>query len=178
MNSSSSFIPRVLAAPYSWPFLFKALSFFGFSPQWINLIIQCVCTPKGSFLINRSPCNSFGSSCGLRQGDPMSPYLFILAEKILSLHIQNLMSNNLIFPISNVQGTPSHLFYVDGILLFLQGQKKSVLALKKALDDYQKNSGHAINLLKSKLFIGKCNLRLRRQILNLTKLKENPLSSK
>lgn len=64
--------------------------------------------------------------------------------------------------ISKVLGTTCHLFYTDDILLFLKGQKKSLLALKEVLQNYQRGSGQTINLLKSKLFIGKCNLRLKR----------------
>eukprot|EP00268_Persea_americana_P052212 TRINITY_DN5839_c0_g1_i1.p1 TRINITY_DN5839_c0_g1~~TRINITY_DN5839_c0_g1_i1.p1 ORF type:complete len:231 (-),score=32.34 TRINITY_DN5839_c0_g1_i1:1344-2036(-) len=138
----------------SWPFLFKSLHFFGFSATWTKLIRECVCTTKGSVLINRSPFGFFESNCGLRQGDPLSPYLFILAEEILSLNIQNLVNNNLIFPLSKAPNTPCHLLYADDILLFLKGHKSSLLALKKVLEDYQSSSGQLINPGKSKLFIG------------------------
>lgn len=137
MNSFKNSILKQLVVPCAcnwtlpwllrWPFLFKSLSFFGFSPQWINLINQCVCKPNGSILINRSPCGFFGSNYGLRQGDPLFPYLFIMVEEILSLHIQNLMSKKLISPISIVHGT--------------QGQKKRLLSLKDVLHKYQRGSG-------------------------------------
>lgn len=64
---------------------------------------------------------------------------------------------------SKLLGIPCHLFYTEDVLLFLKGQKKSLLALKDVLQNYQRSLGQTINFLKSKLFIGKCNLRLKRK---------------
>lgn len=116
-----------------------------------------ICTSRGSVLINNSPSGFFSSSCGLRQGDPLSPYLFILAEEILSLHIKLLKSSGKIEPISPVPSTPCHLLYADDILLFLKARKAGLRHIYGLLLMYQSSSGLNFNLQKSSLYLGKCS---------------------
>lgn len=61
-----------------WRFLCKTLEVFGFSHQWINLIYKCISTTKISVLVNGSPEGFFEISRGIRQGDPLSPFLYII----------------------------------------------------------------------------------------------------
>ena len=61
-----------------WRFLCKTLEAFGFSHQWINLIYQCISTTKISVLINGTPEGFFETSRGLKQGDPLSSFLYII----------------------------------------------------------------------------------------------------
>lgn len=94
------------------------------------------------------------------------------------LQRNKLIANGLIFPLSKVQLTPCHFLYADDILLFLRGYKPSLIALNQVLGSYQCCSGQAINLRKSKLFLGKCSARKRRQIQESTNLHDSPLSLK
>lgn len=157
-----------------WIFLFRALHFFNFSSGWINLMRELICTSKGSVLINRSPRGSFSSSSGLRQGDPLLPYLFILAEEILSTQIEGHRQSGKIVQISPVQSTSCHLIYADDILLFLKVDKRGLSWIKGILSKYQASSGQSFNLLKSQMFLGKCNTRRGHMVSSLLSI---PLAS-
>lgn len=160
-----------------WNFLFRALLFFNFSFGWINLIRELICTSKGSVLINKSPCGFFSSSCGLRQGDPLSLYLFILAEEILNLQIEGLKQLGKIVPISSVQSTPCHLPNVDDILLFMKAYKRGLSNIKEILSKYQASSGQEFNLQKSQLFLGKCNARRAHMVSSLIPIPQSSFPS-
>lgn len=114
-----------------------------------------VYTSRGSILINKSPCGFFGSSCGLGLGDPLSPYLFILAMEILSLKVEGLRLEGAIVSVSPVQPTPRHLLYADNILIFLKAYKRELRRLLDLLSTYQDSSGQCFNLQKNQLFLGK-----------------------
>lgn len=67
-----------------WNFIKEVLQWFGFHSIWINWIMQSVTTVSYSFLINGSPRGKVVPSRGIRQGDPLSSYMFILCGEVLS----------------------------------------------------------------------------------------------
>lgn len=135
----------------NWAFLIVALRKMGFSEKWINLLHQCFSTVSFSLLINGTPTQRFFPKRGLRQGDPLSPYLFIIFLETLSCVLNHLDTSG------SCKGRKlfrngvsfSHLFFADDYLIFFEPSLESCCQLKKALEGFTTFSGQCVNPLKS-----------------------------
>ena len=118
-----------------WSFLRAILNNMGFPTNWIHWVMQCVSTVSYHILINGSPSNTFLHSRGLRQGDPLSPYLFILCANVLSCALIKNEQNNDIKDIKIGKNCPTftHLFFADDSLLFFKDDPKTISTLQQTL---------------------------------------------
>ena len=81
----------------TWSFVLKVLKRMGFGEKLVGWIEWCISTATFSILPNGSPAGFFGSSRGLRQGDPLSPYRFVLGMESLSVMIDKATEGGYIF---------------------------------------------------------------------------------
>ena len=137
-----------------WKFLKVVLSSMNFSQNWIKWILQCVTTVQFTMLVNGSLSQTFKPKRGLRQGDPLSPYLFLLCANVLSLALIQAEQQN------NIQGirigrngcTFTHFLFADDSFLFFRGDDKSIENIQFVLQWYCSISGQSINVAKYDLF--------------------------
>lgn len=103
-----------------WSLLISILSNLGFGHTFTDWILQCISTSSFSFLINGSPYDLFNSTRGIRQGDPLSPFLFILYTEALSrmIHSWEIAGNLKGVKISRTAPPISHLMYADDLIFF------------------------------------------------------------
>jgi hypothetical protein len=133
------------------------LKVFGFCKKFSSWILKCISSVSYTLLINGSKSKSFHPSLGLRQGDPLSPYLFIICQEFLSRLIDRGMHNGAIKAVKVDRTVPpiSHLMYVDDLVLFCRAKFSELSTLERCLMTYCEWSGQLVNRDKSGFFVSK-----------------------
>lgn len=140
-----------------WCFLEAVLRKLGFGERWIGLVMQCVQTVKYSLIINGEPQSQFQPSRGLRQGDPLSPYLFILCSEVLGNLLDKAEAKGLIsgFPFARGALLVNHLFFADDSLIFCKANALEWWRLSHFLKLYEQASGQRLNMDKTSIYFSK-----------------------
>lgn len=153
-----------------WSYLHAVMEKMGFSNIWVNWIMQCVSSVSYHVLLNNDRVGPINPLCGLRQGDPLSPYLYIICSEGLSSYIRHHESRGLLHGTRICRGSPSitHLLFADDSFLFCKATISEVTTLKHILDTYEAASGQAINYQKSSIaFSRNTDITCRNNIIHL-----------
>lgn len=110
-----------------WCFLLKVLQSFGFNIQFCKWIEIILLSAKLSLSVNGNAIGFFNCKRGLRQGDPLSPFLFCLTEEVLSRGINKLVEEGKLQLMTDSRSfrMPSHVLYADDIMIFCRASKSS-----------------------------------------------------
>lgn len=140
----------------NWDFLMMAMEKLGFPNHFIRMIYSCISTVHYSIKVNGALVGYFKGKKGIRQGDPISSYLFTIAMTVLS-SILNKVPDHFKFHWRCKEINLTHLFYADDVLLFSHGDKNSIQHLMTSMNVFAEWSGLHINLQKSAVFFSNCN---------------------
>ncbi|GLT63634.1 hypothetical protein SLA2020_361840 [Shorea laevis] len=140
-----------------WSFIREPLTFVKFPPKFISLVMSCVSSSTISILVNGNRTNAFLPSRGIRQGDPISPYLFILCMEYLSIKLSNDMAEGKWkgSKASKRGPTLSHIFFADDLIFVGKATLTNAQYLKDTLDFFYTRSGQMVNNAKSKILFSK-----------------------
>ncbi|RVW48585.1 putative mitochondrial protein [Vitis vinifera] len=130
----------------------------GFGACWMEWIWWCISTANFSILVNGVPAGYFSNSRGLRQGDPLSPYLFVLGMEVLSALLRRVVDGGFISGCSlrgreGMEMNVSHLLFDDDTIIFCEARQDHLTYLSWILAWFEAVSGLKINLAKSEVIL-------------------------
>lgn len=141
----------------SWDFIRDSLYRAGFNSDWIRNVMGCVETAKLAPIWNGEQLDWITPSRGIRQGDAISPYLFVICIERLSHLINDSVHNKRWkgIKLSKYGPTITHLFFADDMVLFSEATEQHVQIIKDCLERFSAASGQKISLSKSQIFFSK-----------------------
>jgi hypothetical protein len=139
-----------------WGFLEGALRRLGFQSTWVGWIMECVATVQYSVRLNNVPLEPFRPTHGLRQGDPLSPYLFLFVADGMSKLLQHEVNMGTLRELHVSRHGPgiSRLLFADDTLLFIEVLDDQAAIVDNTLRRYERSTGQLINPVKCSMMFG------------------------
>ena len=140
-----------------WAYLEAIMGKMGFDQKWVSLIMECISTVSYSILINGEPSPVIHPTRGLRQGDPLSPFLFLICSEGLHSLLHQAAEANQIRGVSICKRGPrlTHLFFADDSVIFCRASLSECSKIQELLECYEMASGQQMNRSKTGLFFSK-----------------------
>ncbi|CAN1325750.1 LINE-1 retrotransposable element ORF2 protein [Linum perenne] len=138
-----------------WSYLKGILLKLGFNSRWVNLIMSCITGVSFNVLINGERTEEVRAERGLRQGCPLSPFLFIICAEGLSNLLRKAADRGSIHGTRVAKGAPTltHLFFADDSMFFFKAEISEARKMKEIFEAYAAASGQVINYDKSGMYI-------------------------
>ncbi|XP_075095162.1 uncharacterized protein LOC142173464 [Nicotiana tabacum] len=139
----------------SCKYLLHVLRKMGFSEYFINMVWNLMSNNWYSVLVNGQSSGFFKSIRGVKQGDPLSPALFILSAEVLSRFLNKLFEDKSFvgFGMPKLSDPLNHLAYADDMIIFASAHPPSLSKIMVVLGNYEKISGEMINKDKSSYYM-------------------------
>nr|GEU46080.1 hypothetical protein [Tanacetum cinerariifolium] len=152
--NSSFFIPKKAFDSVSWKYLDFILHSLGFGNKWRSSIKECLHSSRASGLVNGSPTSEFSIKRVLRQGDPLSHFLFILVMEGLYCALSNVVNSVLIQGINlgSLNTMISHLFYTYDVVITTEWKKEDLDNIIRVIYVFYLALGLKINICKSNIY--------------------------
>jgi len=142
----------------SWPFLLEVMRRLGFGSVWCDIISGLLATSSTQVLLNGSLGERIQHQRGLRQGDPLSPMLFILVMDVLYYLVKKAADENLLQPLARRALEHRISLYADDVVFFLSPTTSDIEITLDILQLFGKASGLTTNLQKSSVLPIRCNV--------------------
>ncbi|XP_018463519.1 uncharacterized protein LOC108834691 [Raphanus sativus] len=139
-----------------WSFIRSLLLRLGFAEKLVDLLMFCITSVSYQVIINGEPRGKITPTRGLRQGDPLSPFLFIMCTEALISLLKGAEEEKRILGLRVARASPrvSHLLFADDSLFFCKAEVSQCKEILGILDTYGKASGQQLNAAKSSIIFG------------------------
>lgn len=136
-----------------WEYLKARMKGMGFDKKWIRWIMMCVSTVSYEFCLNGTTIGPIQPTRGLRTGDPLSSYLFLLCVEGLSSDLHQAAVEGFIHgsQVCHMAPTVTHLFFTDDSFLFFRANLLEAATIKSLLNNYELLSSQCMNFQKSRI---------------------------